>query len=153
MASFRFLFQPVFPALLLYVLATLCARLAGYHCYWELRPGFPSSDHYFHVVKQTTRAESLWKPSLTPKYIWKPVCQLILRWLQCGTAMSGPRTAAWQGHGKMRCRGNWCCKHCKAEHHFVQCVHFVQWRVALCTRAVSRCLHSFADSPGFNQTG
>lgn len=95
--------------------------LAGYHHCWEIRPGFPSSDHSFHVVNTNHQS---WIPSeaitsQSQKYTWKLVCQLVLRWLQCGTAMSGPRTAAWQGHGKTRCRGNRCCKDCKAEHHFV----------------------------------
>lgn len=45
----------------------------------------------------------------------------ILSWDGCivGTAMSGPRTTAWQGHSRTKCRGNWCCKHCKAGLHFV----------------------------------
>lgn len=97
----------------------------SYYRSWEIGPGFPSSAHSFLSsdggTQKTTRAESLLNTSLVSPRSMHREQNSTLSWDGCtvGTAMSGPMITAWQGHNRMRYRGNRCCKLCKAAFHFV----------------------------------
>lgn len=121
--DFSLFFQPCF----CYVLATPCAGLAGYLPLLLRNQTWTSSFSPLLSVQwtwyaQTIRAESPLNTSLASPKSMRRDQNFILSWDGCiaGTAMSGPRTKAWQGHSRTRCRWNLCCKHCKAGLPFVR---------------------------------